>query len=223
MPATLEQYQQLVHFLALTLGPDYEVVLHWRDPEGTYYIAAIDNGDLSGRTLNSPVTGFAMDLVKKKVYLKQDFVTNYKAMANANHELNGSTYFIKDKDNSLLGLLCINFDGGRFIDIANSLLRLAKQPVSVVLPEPEPVSEEPAPVPEVLATRIDDVIESHIDPSILQSDVQLTVQKKVEIVAELMQQGVFQIKGALPRVAKILGVSEPSVYRYIHQVEQSDD
>lgn len=216
MAQSLNEYKTLVAFLGLTLASDYEIVLHWIDKNGSYYIAAIEHAEISGRNLNSPITGFALELVKKRIYEHQDYVANYKAEAGTK-SIQGSTFFIKDDAGKLLGLLCINFDASDYLEITQKLASLTHLPFS--LQAGEPVN---APASEFLHTSVEEIIYSVIDPALLQPGVTLTQEKKVALCAQLDERGVFQIKGAIPKVAKVLGVSEPSVYRYLKMINQED-
>lgn len=49
----------------------------------------------------------------------------------------------------------------------------------------------------------------------LNSDYQLSMAQKEEITKTLYQKGIFNIKGSVPIVARLLKISEPSVYRYL--------
>lgn len=214
MSTTLEHYQQLVHFLGQTLGPDYEVVLHWLDQHGSFSIAAIENAEISGRSLNSPITGFALQLVQDEVYKTQDFVSDYPA-ETGQRRIQGSTFFIKGAQNELLGLLCVNFDNAVYTNIIESLATIARLPKHPTNPQPIHNAQST----EVLHTSIADIIYAVIDPDLLRPGTTLTQQKKIEICAQLSEQGVFKIKGAIPKVASILNVSEPSIYRYLKMID----
>lgn len=74
-----EQFIKLTNFLGQVLGKQYEVVFHVLSKEGAY-IAAIANSHVSGRTLESPLSAFASELVQNKAYLKEDFLCDYKAL-----------------------------------------------------------------------------------------------------------------------------------------------
>ena len=54
----------------------------------------------------------------------------------------------------------------------------------------------------------------------LLDQVDLNIDTKINIVKELNEQGIFNIKGSVAEVAKKLNISESSVYRYIKMVEQ---
>ncbi|MFT8632944.1 MAG: helix-turn-helix domain-containing protein, partial [Liquorilactobacillus ghanensis] len=64
------------------------------------------------------------------------------------------------------------------------------------------------------------VIYSIINPSLLKSDISLSQEKKIQICSKLNDRGIFQIKGAISKVAKLLKVSEPSVYRYLKIINE---
>ncbi|WP_461213154.1 helix-turn-helix transcriptional regulator [Lacticaseibacillus sp. GG6-2] len=214
MAQTLKECKALVSFLGTTLTANYEVVLHWIDAQGSYYIAAIVHPEISGRNLNSPITGFALELVKNHVYETQDYVTNYKAKAGSKM-IQGSTFFIKSDDGKLLGLLCINYDGSEYAEMAEKLAVLAGQPLKT--PTTEAAN---APVSEFLHASVEEIIQSVIEPDLLKPGVTLTQEKKVALCAKLDERGVFQIKGAISKVAKVLHVSEPSVYRYLKMINR---
>ncbi|SPS07197.1 helix-turn-helix transcriptional regulator [Latilactobacillus sakei] len=225
MVSELERYQGLVHFLGQVLGSNYEVVLHWINQDGSYYIAAIEHAEISGRNLNSPITGFALDLIRDKIYQKQDAVVNYKASSDKNQQIQGSTYFIKDDQGVLLGLLCINFNAQPYLAAIDNLINLANLD-SLLASVPTVASKHPqqhqvVTNEEVLHSSVEEIIYTVVAPNTLQSGIKLTQDKKIEICRKLNQKGIFKIKGALSKVAEILGTSEPSIYRYLKLINQS--
>jgi len=230
MAYDLNEYIKLTKFISAVLGDNYEIVLHWRDSkDSSYYIADIENSYISGRTINSPITGFALNLVNNKEYLKKDFVTNYKATTDESTEVQGSTFFIKNKNNSLLGLLCINFNPQEYIKAAKNILSLANLTNVANLINKNNSSKDIEPMnknkvsQEYLHQNIADVVYSTINPEILNSDVSLTPDKKIEIVSKLKSNGIFQIKGAISYVSDLLQVSEPSIYRYLKTIEKNEN
>ena len=42
----------------------------------------------------------------------------------------------------------------------------------------------------------------------------------MEIIRDLNNNGMFLLKGAVATVAEVMGVSEPSVYRYLQKVKK---
>ncbi|KHD44285.1 helix-turn-helix transcriptional regulator [Streptococcus hongkongensis] len=217
----LNHWKTVIAFLSGVLGKNYEIILHVID-EDDIYIGEIVNNHISGRTKSSPLTTFALDLINKKVFLEKDYVTNYKAIVSPeNKEVRGSTYFIKNEQGQLEGMLCINLDISAYKSIATNVLSLANLDLGQIIPDLAPkatiiTQEEPV---EVLSNNIQDIISEIIDPSLINQNIQLSQDVKVEIVTKLSEKGVFQLKGAVSKVAEILKISEPSVYRYLKKVE----
>ncbi|MFT8606992.1 helix-turn-helix domain-containing protein, partial [Liquorilactobacillus ghanensis] len=141
-------------------------------------------------------------------------VIHYKAEANSKL-IQGSTFFIKNSKEDLIGLLCINFDSGTYINMAETLLKFAPIPLSINYQQKNTNTTS-----EILHTNIEDVIYSIINPSLLKSDISLSQEKKIQICSKLNDRGIFQIKGAISKVAKLLKVSEPSVYRYLKIINE---
>ena len=120
MDARLEPYRVVVSFLGEALGPDYEVVLHdLTSEDGT--IVAIVNNHISGRTEGAPLSNMALRFIQERMYEKQDYLAGYQGASQAKGRLRSSTMFIKD-NGQLIGMLCINFDAGKYSRIAQELL-----------------------------------------------------------------------------------------------------
>lgn len=209
-----DRFSKLVEFLGKALGKNYEVVLHNISDKGSS-VEAIANNHISNRTVNSPLTGFALELLKDKVYEKEDYLVDYKALTKQGKDIQGSTFFIKE-NKKILGMLCINHDDSDYKNIADKILKLGnvreknddKMQATTTVEAVEHLSES-----------IEDIISSIIEPSILNSDTILKPAKKQEIINALFSKGVFNIKGAVLKVSKILNISEQSVYRYLKKVD----
>lgn len=207
-------YTSLAKFLGKTLGNQYEIVLHVLD-SGNFHIATIENSHVSGRTIHSPLTGFALESIQAQKHINQDYVVNYKVQTISGKPLKGSTFFIKGENGELEGMLCINQDTSRYQELSQEILALANLSVASLSIE----ETQPTDLVEVLDESIEGIVYSIVSPELLNQKVSLSKELKVEIVRHLNEKGVFQIKGAVARVSEILNISEPSVYRYIKMVE----
>ncbi len=199
---TKTEYIKLVQFLARALGNDYEIVLHdITDDEVS--IVEIANNHISGRTINSPITGFALELVNKQVYLERDFLTNYKASASGKN-IKGSTFFIKE-DGKIAGMLCINYDKSRLENIAaqilgNDLVAVEEQGVELLSVDLAEL------VYELTGLSVSELKNTNLKP-----------KQKQEIVDNIYEKGIFNIKGSISELAEILQLSESSIYRCINK------
>ncbi|EAH5042944.1 DNA-binding protein [Campylobacter coli] len=211
-----QQFIKLTYFLGEVLGEQYEIVFHVITEDGAY-IAAIANSHISGRSLDSPLSAFASELVQNKAYLKEDFLCDYKALIGKSKLVRGSTFFIKNSD-ELVGILCINHDTSMMRDLVCRIIDIEKLgDMSEFLNQDKEnnTSVDSLGNIETLSHSIEEILAQSIDMNYLNSDYQLSMAQKEEITKTLYQKGIFNIKGSVPIVARLLKISEPSVYRYL--------
>lgn len=220
-PERLETYKSLIQFLGDIIGEQFEIVLHVIE-ENNVRIEAIVNGQLSGRTTNSPLTKFALELIESKTYLEKDYVTSYKTVTNSGKILQGATFFIKS-DDKLEGMMCINMDYSGQVELAENVIKMLHLPKKFTAKEllGHMDEKEADDFTEILSENVQDIIHEYIDPNLINDNVSLTQEARLEIIKTLESKGVFQLKGAVTHVAKILKVSEPTIYRYRKIVENS--
>jgi predicted transcriptional regulator YheO len=220
------QYTLLVDFLGKTLGPDYEVVLHDITCEPSKVIA-IANSHISDRTVGSPTTNAALQMLAANSYKTNDFLYNYQVATEDGRILRASTMFIKDEDGSPIGLLGINFDDSRYKDFCKTLLS-AIHPDTFLKGNPslklsqEEVPSQPDSLAEDFSMDISTLMEKSFDSvtaSLGSPTERLTQQEKKEIVQKLQERGVFKLKGGISFVAKRLSCSPATVYRYLGELE----
>ena len=227
MNSILQEYKNFVHYLGNILGPDYEIVLHELGKENR--VIAIENGHISGRTVGSPITNKALQFIKDKRYKEADYELNYLGMLESGKKLRSSTYFIKNEQGEPIGLLCINIDDSRYLNICEQILQLCypKNYADIKLDFAPSITEnsEDTDGVEQFPDTVDKIVADIIKPIIAQSKVpvdRFTQEEKMNIVAQLNHRGVFVIKGAVSCTAKALNTSEASIYRYISKLKHSD-
>ncbi len=215
----LRHYKNLMNYLGEVFGPHYEFVLHVLDPDGGSHIGHIVHGELSGRSLTSPLTDYAKKLIEEKVYLTKDFVVNYVGEGPKGKKFRSSTMFIKNREGQLQGLLCINFDADVYRKVAKDVLSLANLSWDIQYLDKKTEQEQPV---ENLTENIQNIIYTQIDKDILESGAQLSPEQKKLAISKLKEHGVFDIKGTISEVAEIMGMSESSVYRYLHMISRNE-
>ena len=214
--AKLERYIPLAEFLSKCYGDDVEVVLH--DIANLEHSAiAIYNNHVSGREMGAPMTYFGLKIIREKMYAENNFVIDRKNVLNNGKVLRSSTYFIKDDDGSLLGTLCINVDVSKYVELMDLFEKLAYGKGGA---EEEPLRpKEPAlDTRETFPTTVEDLIQGTIREFVGPDGAvdDLTVDRKIELVSSLSEKGIFMFKGTVKKVSQALGVSEPTVYRYLN-------
>lgn len=225
----LQQYTVIVEFLGKALGPNYEVVLHDLSSKDLA-IAAIANGHISGRKAGGPLTDAALRMLSSRAYETNDYLCNYKGIAQNGHVLRSSTMFIRDESGKPIGLLCINFDDYRYKEHVENLLSiihpesfLEQHPANTlpILQKAPAAQDTPAPITENFSMDIPSLMEKifHDTTSELTTPIdRLNQFERREIVSRLNDQGLFQLKGAVSFVARKFSCSNATIYRYLSEI-----
>ena len=237
----LKPYIIFTKFLGNFLGPNYEVVLHdVTTPEKS--VIAIENSHVSGRGIGSPLTDLSLKILQDKLYLKQDYISNYISITASGDQVKSATYFIKDINNNLIGLLCINMDASKFLDMQAiidsfmgatsdyfNLCEKSKERTNIKLADTEAKANEiekakPKVIEENLSTTtLEELTTTIINQVLIQTDIEperMSSDEKVAIVAQLHEKGVFLLKGSVIEVAERLKTSEATIYRYLKQLSR---
>lgn len=214
----LSQFTKMVKFLGKVLGDDYEIVLHDVRPnrEG---ILAIANSHVSGRYSGSPLSDMALEVIAQQDYKYQDYICNYKASGDERNLVRSSTFFIKNDEQDLIGMLCMNYDSTKANNLVSGIYNLCNMSGLIAESKMQQRKETQSNIsiennlPATLSETIDSVISETIGVGVPTD--RLSQNEKLLIVGKLNERGVFLLKGAVTEVAHKLHCSEASVYRYM--------
>ncbi|SKC42810.1 helix-turn-helix transcriptional regulator [Maledivibacter halophilus] len=220
----------MAKFLGQVLTTDYEIVIHKIDGE-EISIAWLEHSEVSGRTLNSPITNYALSLINSDEYLKNDYLTNYKGSVK-NKILKSSTLFIKNSNNDLVGLFCINYDPSIKNNIIDKTINNLKEQLNLINNVDKNSKESlnntnhnheliDQPI-EKLNLDVEELIEELISKCLNAINLpinRLTAEEKMKIIEDLDKNNIFKVKGAVNAVAKHLQISVATTYRYIKKVK----
>ncbi|HON43086.1 MAG TPA: PAS domain-containing protein [Bacillota bacterium] len=204
MPAELvDALGRVANGLVATLGSNWEIVVHdfGRLPNSIVAIA----GDLTGRTVGGPMTGFGFQLVSSSM---ENDVLNYPSVTPDGRKLKSSTMFIRDRSGKVIGCVCVNLDLTELMIAQGAIERLCK------------IDEGERPK-EVFARDISEVLNDYLEWTLKQVDVPVQLmqkEQKLQVIESLERLGVFQIKGAVDIVAQALLSSRYTVYNYLEEV-----
>ncbi|SCY03401.1 helix-turn-helix transcriptional regulator [Desulfoluna spongiiphila] len=219
--ALKSQYSLIVEFLGKALGPDFEVVLHDAE-DHINSIVAIANGHISQRAVGGPLTNFGLEVISNENYKDKNFKLNYNGVSKDHRILRSSTMFIKDDDKNIVGMLCINFDDRRYKNISDQILKLCHPDMLIESNNAyESVDSLVSNAGETFygsaIEEADTVIKNYLTQHNTSID-RLVQDDRIDIVDILNQKGIFKLKGAVRTVAKQLGCSEPTIYRYLSKL-----
>lgn len=209
----LELYIPLVDFIADIIGSHCEVLLHdIVDVENS--VIAIRNGYISGRYVGCPLTDLGFKVLENRNHLNNNSLVNYRSRTDSGEKLISSTYYIKDANGTLIGMLCVNI-----LNSAENQVNkvFTEYPLNALFNNVVPVDENEE-VTESLSTSLNNVVDDAIDKLLVKYNVspeRMSSEEKSAIVQELRENGIFKIKGAITKVANHLKASESTIYRYL--------
>ena len=214
MDDIMEYYKNLIPFLGAALGSHYEAAL--LDCR-TKKIAAISNSHISGRSVGAPMTDFAKRIIASGEWRNKDYTANYSGYADGNRLLRSSTYFIKSKG-ELLGMLCINMDTSDFQLISNTALMLGGlEPGITRVAEDDDTNTET--FQDSVANAINQTLHSLYAETVPEH---FSRSDRVAILSRLQDKKIFMVKGSVPRIARLLGCSIPTIYRELSLLKAAE-
>lgn len=211
----LKRYIPFVDFLAEILGKNSEIVLHdLTDLDSS--ILAIRNNYITKREVGDPATDYVLKTVKEGIDDDSEYSINYRGITNRdNKQLKSASLYIR-YEGSLVGMICVNTDESIFNEINKNLETLE------VLLRTYKHEEEHTVTNESLSRSIEEMAENTVYEMSIAKGIPVTKFKqddKYETISLLYDNGFFLLKGAVPEIAKILKISEPTVYRYLQTIK----
>ncbi|MDG3086976.1 transcriptional regulator [Vibrio hannami] len=207
----LKSYEAVVDGLAGLIGPFCEIVLHSLENLDTSAIK-IANGENTGRHVGSPITDMALKTLKDIESSERNFSRAYFTRAKGGVLMKSVTIAIRNGHNRVIGLLCINVNlDAPFSQILQSFMPTeeAKEAASAVN----------------FASDVVELVDQTVEHTIEEINADKSVSnntKNRQIVMELYDKGIFDIKDAINRVAERLNISKHTVYLYIRQRKTED-
>ncbi|CDG82386.1 helix-turn-helix transcriptional regulator [Janthinobacterium agaricidamnosum] len=211
----------IVDMLGGIVGPHIEVVLHdLTQPETS--VVALANGHVSDRGLGASILGGlkndkafidATEQLSVRGEAVHSVMASYATVTRSGRELKSATVLFRDANGDLYAALCVNADLSHF-QMAHSFLTklLHPQPQSgpadAVLPDMDVLMRE----------IISDAVRLHGKPVSM-----MNKKEKTLAVKNMLQRGLFIVKGGVERAAAALEVSRYTVYNYLEALRQEDD
>ena len=199
----LEILKRVAEGVVAVVGSHCEVVVHdFSDLEHSVVAIA---GSVTGRKTGAPVP----DLSFAAGELDGDTPDqlNYHSRIGPRN-LQSSTIFIRDAENRPVGAVCINVDYSEHLQVLELLEKLTA-----------PVRESSEiVVSDTFARDIDELIELAVANFLHQEKIEgvdtMSHDEKLRLIEQVEARGLFQIRGAVNRMADILSVSRASIYNY---------
>ncbi|ENU80452.1 hypothetical protein F975_01506 [Acinetobacter sp. ANC 3789] len=195
----LKQLDMIAQGLSETLAPFCEVVVHdLTNPE--HSILAIHN-NLSGRNIGDPATELGLARIMSPEF--PSLIANYANQFADGRPAKSTSIGIKDTNGQYIAALCMNIDLTLFRGMQSALERFTHIDTNSIVEHLEPSGSE------AIRRYIDQYASKHA-----KTPQMLKLNERKELMAELKQNGLLDIKKAIETVAQHLGISRASAYLY---------
>ncbi|NLB10269.1 MAG: hypothetical protein GX834_04285 [Clostridiaceae bacterium] len=208
----LESYKSVLDGLSEYIGPAYELVLHSLEVLD-HAVIKIINGHYSDRHEGAPITDLALDMLAE---IKKSG-SNHKNLVYFNRSKKGvpiraATFPITGSGDKIIGLLCMNF----YMDI----------PLNIYLENilETAMNSHAHEIDETFASSTDELILSAVNTARAEivNNPSISVSRyNREIVEVLNAKHIFDLKDAVVKVAKLLGISKNTVYLHLRNINKT--
>lgn len=208
--AILNSYSAVVDGLAMLIGPHCEIVLHSLEDLKCSAIR-IANGEHTGRKVGSPITDLALRMLHDMSDTDSNVSNAYFTRAKNGVLMKSVTIAIRNDEQRVIGLLCINMN----LDVPFSQIMATFMP-----PEIQSVASSVN-----FASSVEELVTQTLEFTIEEVSADRNVSnnaKNRQIVLNLYEKGIFDIKDAINQVADRLNISRHTVYLYIRQFKSGD-
>lgn len=206
----LEALTPVAEALARFMGSNCEVVIHsFENLERS--IIFIENGHVSGRTLNDPIGDMSRKILDEAFHEQgTPGMDSYFSTTQSGDSLKSMTVPIRNPEGVVIGMFCLN------LNLSAPLAEI----IGNFVPGDGPVTagedKFSMSIEKVLLKTIEDTMSSVQGRRGVPS-----VEKNKTMVAKLYEKGIFDIKGAIDLVAREIGVSRYTVYNYLREIKVS--
>lgn len=206
----LASYEAVVDGLATLIGPHCEIVLHSLEDLKCSAVR-IANGEHTGRKIGSPITDLALRMLHEMTSADSNVSKAYFTRAKSGVLMKSVTIAIRNCHRHAIGLLCININ----LDV----------PFSQVMATFMPAEAQEVAAAVNFASSVEDLVAQTLEFTIEEVSADRDVAnnaKNRQIVLNLYEKGIFDIKDAINQVAERLDISKHTVYLYIRQFKSGD-
>ncbi len=199
----LREASKIVEALGRTLAPFCEVVLHdLTHPD--HAIVRIEN-NISQRHVGDTATELGLARISDPGM--PDQIVNYVNKLPDGRPLKSTSIGLRDSEGKFIAAICLNLDVGFFGDVVSYIQEFTRAtPLTLGISEFTDTSGRPT-------------LEEAVRQFAAKRNVQprgLSATQRHELLAELRETGMLELRNALTRVASMIGVSRTAIYHYVN-------
>ena len=212
---TMTEHEQIFHNLKQTadavhtlFGPNCEIAIH--DMVDLQKSLVYLKGDVTGRTIGAPATNMLVKLLQQSSE-KADHKHNYKSVTADGRCLKSSATIIKNSSGKAVAAFCINLDTTSYFNAIQSLLPFIHDLDTGIYPSKETFADSPGDTVRTLFGQAVEYIGTQPDA--------MSIEEKTRFIRKMKHNGVFQFKGAVEEVSRLMDVTKCTVYNYLKKTE----
>ncbi len=203
--------KRLAKGIAAQFGKNCEVVVHdLRSPDLSSTIVAIENGQVSGRTIGDGPSNAVIKALRTDPSKLHDKLA-YLTKTEDGKVLKSTTVFLRDEDGTPSALFAINFD--------ITLALAAQEALAGFISTSAAPQEGPEVIPRNVTGLLDELIEESV--RIVGKPVALMGKEdKVRAIGFLNDAGAFLITKSGQKVCNYFGISKYTLYAYMDEAKR---
>jgi predicted transcriptional regulator YheO len=213
----IKDFIHLAKGVAQFFGRNCECVVH--DLENLKSTVVAIEGNLTKRKVGSPPTDLLLQAIRGGA--PEEGILNYFSKIKDGRGMKSSTFFIHDGKKNIIGSFCLNFD------LTQSLV-LKKEIEQFCMTQQNPGKREfelkEGEIRETFPKDLQPMIRQIFEEAVMEIGkplLSLDKEEKLRIVGILEKKGVFMIRGAVPKISSLLGVSRGTIYNYMREMSLS--
>ncbi|MDC7238182.1 MAG: PAS domain-containing protein [Sphaerochaetaceae bacterium] len=201
-------------FISEILGPTSEVLLH-NAKNGA--IEWINEDSISHRQVGDVNATSILQLLNSKCENNStDRIIGVLNTSEANTLIRTSNLMVRDDDGRLMYVVCINQDITGFAQVKPFLEHMFADQGNINV-EINENNDNAADIEEIMTNIILEEVK-HADVYKLE-----TKAAKMSVLIRLYNRGVFKVKQAVPKVCELLDIAQPTLYKYLKQIEKEEE
>ena len=227
MNQTVARYIPLCEFLGSMFGAQTEIALHDLE-DVSHSLVKLVHPYVSGRREGAPLPDHLVDLLEHPEQMGE-YRSGYPTKSIDGRTLYSGVYPIFEQER-VVGFLCVNRDIAAFRTLEDALHGLIEayipggadgqrqQRLSAVRDQLDAVAAD-----RHMGTAGDSIERAFLDACRLLGfeGQDIPADERLRLLSVLDAQGVFRIKGAVGEVARMLGISEPTIYRGLRSIRRT--
>lgn len=212
MREELSKYAGLAKFLKDALGERYEVVLRSTD-DLEQGLAVHERALVNEGREFSPEVGILYDILNSVELKKRDYLCGFSDAGDVQAGKKDSYFYIRDDAGQIIGFLCIYEkvdDRVTVREVFEQVIHLSETEDSELPVKSQKINDE---IDAVIRENIEKIWVNYKTP-----DKKITKADKLEFMREMLKTGMCGMKGSVPRISEVTGISQASIYRYLGQI-----